>query len=126
MNKRVLDRYFCKLRRKLPCSKIEKQRILSDLRINTENWMEAHPGADEAAFLEAFGTPDAVAKSYIEQMDPTEISKKLKTRKIILGIILVLAAAVLLIWLLAVILALVNHFTLTGGHLITHPVEIIE
>lgn len=126
MNKRVLDRYFCKLCRKLPCGRIEKQRILSDLQLNTENWLETHPDADEAAFLEAFGTPDAVAQSYIEQMDPTEISKKLKTRKTILTIVAALAVAILLIWLLIVIIALVNEFRLAGGHLITHPAEIIE
>lgn len=126
MNKKLLDRYFRKLRRKLPCSRKEKNRIIADLRANAEIWLEAHPNAVEWAFYEAFGTPEAVAKSYIEQMDPADISKRMQIRKIIIYVVLILAAVMLLMWLAIIIIALANELSLANGYLVTHPAAVVE
>lgn len=102
MNKRILNRYFWVLRKRLLCDRKQKERILSDLRLNAEHWVQTHPDADEAAFLEAFGTPEEIASSYMEEMGFAEAGKKLlrnRTRNITViaaGVLLVLAVIVTL------------------------------
>ena len=102
MNKRILNRYFWVLRKRLLCDRKQKERILSDLRLNAEHWVQTHPDADEAAFLEAFGTPEEIAASYMEEMGFAEAGKKLlrnRTRNITVitaGVLLVLAVIVTL------------------------------
>lgn len=102
MNKRILDRYFRALRKQLLCDRTQKDRILSDLRLNAEHWAQTHPEADEAAFLEAFGTPEEIAASYMEEMGLAAAGKKVLRNRarnitvIAAGVILVLAVIVIL------------------------------
>ena len=96
MNKRTLDRYFRILRKNLLCANKEKKRILSDLRINAENWIESHPEGDEQAFLDAFGTPEDIAASYMEEMGYTDVSKKILLRKRFSKTVFLLAMAAMI------------------------------
>lgn len=102
MNKRILDRYFRALRKQLLCDRTQKDRILSDLRLNAEHWVQTHPEADEAAFLEAFGTPEEIAASYMEEMGLAAAGKKVLRNRarnitvIAAGVLLVLAVIVIL------------------------------
>lgn len=102
MNKKILNHYFRVLRKQLLCDRTQKERILSDLRLNAEHWVQTHPEADEAAFLEAFGTPEEIAASYMEEMGLAAAGKKVLRNRarnitvIAAGVLLVLAVIVIL------------------------------
>ena len=114
MNKRILDRYFRNLRKNLLCANKEKKRILSDLRINAENWMEAHPEGDEKAFLEAFGTPEDIAASYMEEMGYTDVSKKILLRKRFSKTAFLLAAVAMIALIVFAIQIAINSLSLVN------------
>lgn len=123
MNKRFLDRYFKTLSRKLLCDRKQKQRILSDLRLNAEHWMENHPEGDETAFLKAFGTPEQFAASYMEEMGLTETGKKVLLSRV-RNIAAVLIGTVLLLFIIAVLSGTTELFA--GKHTTTiNPIEYV-
>ena len=96
MNKQFLDSYFRKLRHALLCSRKEKVRILTDLRINAENWLESHPEGNEQSFLTAFGTPEEFAASYMEEMGFSNAEQIVTLRKRISKTAFLLAVVALL------------------------------
>ena len=97
MNKQFLDSYFRKLRHALLCSRKEKVRILTDLRINAENWLESHPEGNEQSFLTAFGTPEEFAASYMEEMGYSNAHQIITMRKRISKTAFLLAVVALLV-----------------------------
>lgn len=113
---RELQNYFREVQKALPCGSCEKKKILRDLRLSVDNFLEENPGATFAAVESHFGTPAQIADTYTEEMAPRELQRKLKIKKWIIGIIAGAVACALLIWGIAVGLALVNEFKAADGY----------
>ena len=77
-----------------PCLKIKE---------NIDQFLEEYPDADYDVIVQRFGTPQQIAASYLEEMDPQEVLYRLNTRKRIAGIVtagVVLFVALCGIWVL--------------------------
>ena len=103
-----LKTYFGEIKKSLPCGNKGKKKILRDIQLSVENFLAENPDATFEAVVNHFGTPTQIADTYTEEMPTQELQKKMKTQKWIIGMIAGAAACALLIWLVAVGLALID------------------
>ena len=64
-------------------------------------WLTEHPTALFAEFEKQFGAPEVVAATYVNEMTPAELLKRLRVRRIVAAILVVvtIAAAIALgVW----------------------------
>lgn len=116
-NEAALRRYCAQVRKNLPCTKKQRKRVLDEVRGSAMQWLEQNPDAPFSEFEKTFGSPAAIAASHLEQMDTSELLKKLSVRKKILRIVLAVAAVVVLLWAGAVILALIRDNQRSNGYI---------
>lgn len=107
MHKKLIHRYCRAVGSYLPCSLRQKREILLGLRQRLEDHCAEHP--ESAEDLEAaFGTPQAVAAAYIDDMDTGELLAALRQRRRILRLVGVGLLAALAIWLTACIISAID------------------
>ena len=124
---RELKKYFHEIEKDLPCGNREKKKILRDLRLSVENFLAENPEATLEAVVDHFGTPAQIVDTCTEEMPILELQKKLKIKRWIIGVIAGVAACALLVWGIAVGIALVNEFRAADGyHVADSVVEEIE
>jgi hypothetical protein len=109
--------YCRKVRKCLPCGYKQKRQLLDKIRARALAWLEQNPSRPFAEFENAFGSPRAIAASYLEQMDGEEVLSKLAVRKRILWAVASAAAIALLIWLIGVVMATIEFYSYTRGTL---------
>ncbi len=97
MNRKLLSRYYRRVRRALPVGSESKQRFLADLQMQAEQYIQAHPQADITDLETALGTPDEIAQTFLEEMSYGEIIRKFRFRNRIIAIIAVAAIVLVLI-----------------------------
>ena len=113
--------YCARVWRLLPCRRRQKQQILCKVRARALAWLEQNPSLPFAEFEKLFGSPQAIAASYLEQMDASEVLSKLTIRKKILLTIAAAAAVALLIWAAGVITAVSDFNKGTRGSVTVYP-----
>lgn len=107
MHEKLIHRYCRAVGSYLPCSLRQKREILLGLRQRLEDHCAEHP--ESAEDLEAaFGTPQAVAAAYIDDMDTGELLAALRQRRRILRLVGVGLLAALAIWLTACIISAID------------------
>lgn len=107
MHEKLIYRYCRAVGSYLPCSLRQKREILLGLRQRLEDHCAEHP--ESAEDLEAaFGTPQAVAAAYIDDMDTGELLAALRQRRRILRLVGVGLLAALAIWLTACIISAID------------------
>ena len=107
MHEKLIYRYCRVVGSYLPCSLRQKREILLGLRQRLEDHCAEHP--ESAEDLEAaFGTPQAVAAAYIDDMDTGELLAALRQRRRILRLVGVGLLAALAIWLTACIISAID------------------
>ena len=82
-----LKRYYWEVGNLLPCNRRIKQMLMEEIKENIDQFLEEYPDADYDGIVRRFGTPQQIAASYLEEMDPQEVLNKLNTRKRIAGIV---------------------------------------
>lgn len=114
MHEKLIHRYCRAVGSYLPCSPRQKREILLGLRQRLEDHCAEHP--ESAEDLEAaFGTPQAVAAAYIDDMDTGELLAALRQRRRILRLVGVGLLAALAIWLTACIISAIDLHDATHG-----------
>ena len=121
-----LKTYFGEIKKSLPCGNKEKKKILRDIQLSVENFLAENTDATFEAVVNHFGTPTQIADTYTEEMPTQELQKKMKTQKWIIGMIAGAAACALLIWLVAVGLALIDESKRANGQLVVDTVVVEE
>lgn len=121
-----LKTYFGEIKKSLPCGNKGKKKILRDIQLSVENFLAENPDATFEAVVNHFGTPTQIADTYTEEMPTQELQKKMKTQKWIIGIIAGAAACALLIWLVAVGLAMIDESKRANGQLVVDTVVVEE
>lgn len=107
MHEKLIHRYCRAVGSYLPCSLRQKREILLGLRQRLEDHCAEHP--ESAEDLEAaFGTPQAVAAAYIDDMDTGELLAALRHRRRVLRLVGVGLLAALAIWLTACIVSAID------------------
>ena len=122
----ALKEYYRSIQKLLPCSLCQKRKLMKDIRCSVDSFLQEHPDATFETVSAHFGTPQQIAETYTEEMSPQELQKQLKVKKRIIGIIAGAAACALLIWGIAVGIALVNEFANADSYTETGPIVIEE
>lgn len=103
----ILVQYFRDVKKLLPCSAKEKQRCIDELEADVTAFLEHHPDASLTEIYDSIGSPESIAKSFMDRVSPNELSHKLSAkRKIVVGI---LAIAIVLAAIVAILAAVTTH-----------------
>ena len=113
--------YLKQVKKALPGTTAQKKAYLKKLAADIDERLEEEPTLDEAALIQAFGTPDEVAAGFLETLDTTTVKKAFGWKKIVL--IAVIAA--LLIWGVIGIIAVVDSHKSVNGHTVYESNESI-
>ncbi len=119
MDRKMLKLYYRQIRNNLYCSKKRKKRLLDELKTNVEESLEENPNLTYGELLEIYGTPNEIADSYIESLDPEEYAediRRIKRKKWMFGIVFFSVIAFAIVYLL--------HLTIVGWQ--TRPVSYTE
>ena len=107
MSDNTLAQYFRDVKKLLPCSAKEKQRCIDELEADVTVFLEHHPDASLTEIYDSIGSPESIAKSFMDRVSPNELSHKLSAkRKIVVGI---LAIALVLAAIVAILAAVTTH-----------------
>lgn len=102
----VKKQYFREIKRLLPCNAKEKKRCIMDLERDVDDFLENCPSATLEVLYVAIGTPQLIAESFLERIDPEQLSHKMSAkRKIAIGVIAVVAALAIAIGIVVVVFA---------------------
>lgn len=88
------------------------------------DYVNEHPNADYSAIVIRFGTPQQIAASCVAEMDEPELTKQLRARREIVGIVGVTALTVVLLWAGVVLTALAKHSGDVNGYFVERIVEV--
>ena len=107
MSDNTLAQYFRDVKKLLPCSAKEKQRCIDELEADVTAFLEHHPDVSLTEIYDSIGSPESIAKSFMDRVSPNELSHKLSAkRKIVVGI---LAIALVLAAIVASLAAVTTH-----------------
>ena len=107
MSDNTLAQCFRDVKKLLPCSAKEKQRCIDELEADVTAFLEHHPDASLTEIYDSIGSPESIAKSFMDRVSPNELSHKLSAkRKIVVGI---LAIALVLAAIVASLAAVTTH-----------------
>ena len=107
MSDNTLAQYFRDVKKLLPCSAKEKQRCIDELEADVTAFLGHHPDASLTEIYDSIGSPESIAKSFMDRVSPNELSHKLSAkRKIVVGI---LAIALVLAAIVASLAAVTTH-----------------
>lgn len=112
----ALKRYYRNIRKELPCSFKMKKRIMAQIQESVSLFLEQKPTADFEAVQSHFGDPQTIALSYIEDQNAPELLQKMHIKRKLVAIVAGVVAAILLIWGIAVIWAIIDAKDATNGH----------
>lgn len=121
-----LKKYYYSIQRTLPGSLCQKRKLMQDIQCAVSGYLQEHPKADMETITAHFGTPQQISNTYLAEMTPQKLQKLLTVRKWIIGIIAAAAACILLLWGIAVGIALLNEFEMANSYIETHPLVIEE
>ena len=121
-----LKKYYHNIQRALPGSLRQKRKLMQDIQCAVSGYLQKDPEANMETITDHFGTPQQIADTYLAEMSPQSLQKQLNVRRWIIGIMAAAAACALLLWGIAVGIALVNEFNAADGYIETHPLVIEE
>ncbi len=110
-----LKKYFRAISGELYCPEKTKRRILATVKENVATYLEENSAATFEEIQKHFGTPRQIAASYVEEMETPELIAKLRVRRRIITVICVAVGIAVLIWAVAVVIALIDSFNASGG-----------
>ena len=91
-------RYLRKVRGLLPCSRKMKDEITAPLRRSMAEYLLERPDASAEDFRARFGTPEVIAASCLEDVETTDLLRRLRLRRRVTAILVSTAFAALLVW----------------------------
>lgn len=114
-NKNAL-RYRRKVLSLLPCTKRQKQKIISQFDASLSDYIESNPGADFIDLEDHFGSPEAIAASYVESAGTADILQALRIRKRIVLTVSLAFAVLLISWAAVVTWSMVKFNNAVNGY----------
>lgn len=116
-----LKTYYRQVATWLPCGGKLKKQLMANITATVDGYIADHPEADYAALQAHFGTPRQIASAFVDEMETSELLNTLRTRRKIVTICLLCAAAIIAIWAIAVTTLWLVGLDNTLGHIVTHP-----
>lgn len=113
MNKTELRLYYKEIEKLLVCNRKQKDAFMAELRANIDEYI-ANVGEINIENIKAeFGTPEAIAESFLTNSNALAIKKKVDIKKCIL----IAIAVALLIYLAFVVISLIDVHTEAHGYI---------
>lgn len=122
-------RYLRQVKRGLPCSRPEKRRYLTELEVDVAAYLQGCPDASVEDLYRNFGEPKAVAKEFMAQLSPEQLSRKMSVkRKILVGVISIMAILAIFIGVATAIVAYkrVDYYNGYGVDIIDNVTSVVE
>lgn len=118
MNNKNARRYRRKVLSLLPCTRLQKQKIISQFDASLSGYIQSSPDANFIDLEEHFGSPEAIAASYVESAGTAEILQSLCIRKRIVLVISLVLAVLLISWAAVVTWSMVKFNNVVNGYTI--------
>lgn len=118
MNNKSARRYRRKVLNLLPCTRHQKQKIISQFDASLSDYIESNPDIDFVDLEDHFGSPEAIAASYVESAGTAEILQSLCIRKRIVLVISLVLAVLLISWAATVTWSMVKFNNAVNGYTI--------
>lgn len=115
-----IRRYCSEISGMLPCKGRTKRKLMAEIKGNITHYLDECPDADYDAIVSRFGTPQQIAASYVEEMEPHEVLNGLNTRKRIVGILATGIALIALVWGIGVGICVVDSIIECGGYWVVY------
>lgn len=94
--------YLREVKGLLPCSRREKRRYLAELEVDVVSYLQGCPAASVEDLCHHFGEPKAVAKEFMAQLSPEQLSRKMSVKRMIaIGVISIVSILVIVFGVLA-------------------------
>lgn len=120
MMNRDVKHYLREVGKWLPCSGMQKKRILDNLRDSVAAYVNDNPVAEYHTIVDRFGTPQVIASTYIDELDTPEILENLRIKRTVVRIVSATAAAIVFIWLGVAGVALISNNHQVNGYYIAY------
>lgn len=117
-----LKKYYRSIRHNLPCSVKLRRQIMERINQDIAAYLEENPQADMEAVQQHFGTPRQIADACIEEMTPSEILNRFKTKRTVIIVICVTMVLALLMWAITLGIAWLNEKDSADGFYDVGPV----
>ncbi len=115
-----LKNYYSQINRLILCDRKQKKVFLCQLKGNVEEFISDTPEATMEEIEKAFGTPESIGGSFIENTDSKKIKKQIQLKKV-----LVIAVVIaLVIYALFVVLSLIDVHTEAHGYFVEGFLEV--
>lgn len=106
--KKQLNRYYSKIRRNLLCKQKNKNRIINDLKGSVELFIENNPNSNMLEIINHFGTPQAIARGFIENSE-IDLKKQLNRKRLISAISIILLTLTMILTTIIATIILHNY-----------------
>lgn len=97
MEQEQLKTYYKQVGKRLHCEKAQKKQILDGLRTDVEEFRLAHPDCSFEDIQEHFGSPEDIARQYLDDISAFDLQKELSVKKMVKRLILVIIICILFI-----------------------------
>ena len=111
-----INRYIKDIKKELLYGTKESRQFLKELKQNVTDYAEENQNADMAQVTEQFGKPEDIAKTYLADLSGSVGMRKAINKK---KVFIVGVVAMLLIWLIFVVAALIDSY-IEGPVVIIH------
>lgn len=115
-NDASLKQYYYSVRNALPCPRKMKRQIIAQLKDSVNEYLAANQDADFWAVQNHFGTPQQIASGFVEDQSALDLLQKMSVKRKIVAIVAGVAAVVILLWVGAVIWAILDAQKESIGH----------
>lgn len=112
----ALKRYYRSINQELPCSRKMKKQIMQRIQDSVTLFLEQNPNADFNAVQAHFGTAQEIASSYVDTQDAPALLQKMCIKKKALAIVAGVLTAALLVWVAAVVYAVISEYHTNEGY----------
>ena len=124
MKNKVVNKYIKALSKQIVYPGKKKKKYLSEIKMDLLNSTESNPDADYELLCENFGSPESLAKEFMDNVDPAEYKKAVSKKRVLL-IAVIIAIAIWAVFILSLWIEghkQINGYTLDyiGDEPITH------
>ncbi len=112
VTEKELKKYYSRIDRLILCDRKQKKEFLCQFKESVKDFISDTPEATMEDIEKAFGTPESIGGSFIENTDSIKIKKQIQLKKV-----LVIAVVIaLIIYALFVVISLVDVHTEAHGY----------
>ncbi len=112
---KAIRRYCRQVRTWLPCGQKQKRYITQKILADADARFEDDGAVTYAALVEHFGTPQAIAASYIDTQDTAALLRSLRIRRRVMAMVAGTLACILISWAATVVREITRHLTSVNG-----------